>query len=135
MYRYVAYYHYDCSPKMKADDIDEINEIFEKNENFNPMINQVFHECVSSRKWADVPLSMDKKIKGWNWKLKDTQKGYVEVLSEEQLTENELWIMADETEGQISDGYNENGFVFRLSNGHRYSIYFHTYPITDFKEE
>jgi hypothetical protein len=118
-----------------ADDIPEINEIFDTDEHKNPMINKVFHDCVRDRFWNEVPVEMDKKIKGWNWKLKNTQKGYVEILSEEPLTQTELDIMADETEGQITDGYNENPFEFILSNGHRYSILFDWHPIKGFTEE
>jgi hypothetical protein len=118
-----------------ADDIAEINEIFDKDPNFNPMINKVFHDCVRDRFWKEVPVEMDAKIKGWNWKLKNTQKGYVEILSEEPLTQQELDIMADETEGQITDGYNENPFEFNLSNGHRYSILFDWHPTKGFAEE
>lgn len=136
MYRYVAYYGYRCSPnRPMADDIPEINEIFDTDEYKNPMINKVFHDCVRDRFWNEVPVEMDKKIKGWNWKLKNTQKGYVEILSEEPLTQTELDIMADETEGQITDGYNENPFEFILSNGHRYSILFDWHPIKGFTEE
>lgn len=135
MYRYVAYYGYRSSPRPLADDIAEINEIFDKDPNFNPMINKVFHDCVRDRFWKEVPVEMDAKIKGWNWKLKNTQKGYVEILSEEPLTQQELDIMADETEGQITDGYNENPFEFNLSNGHRYSILFDWHPTKGFAEE
>lgn len=136
MYRYVAYYGYRCSPSRPlSDDIPEINQIFDTGEYMNPMINKVFHECVSSRTWNDVPVELDKKIKGWNWKLKNTQKGYVEILSEEPLTQEELDIMTEETEGQITDGYNENPFDFRLSNGHRYSILFDWQPTKEFTEE
>ena len=135
MYRYVAYYGYRSSPVMKADDVAEVNEIFRTGEHFNPMINECFHRCVRDRFWKEVPVEMDQKIKGWNWFLKNTQKGYVEILSEEPLTQQELDIMANETEGQITDGYNENPFEFNLSNGHRYSIIFDWKPLKEFAEE
>ena len=135
MYRYVAYYSYHSSPVMKADDVAEVNEVFRTGKYFNPSINKCFHKCVRERFWKEVPVEMDKKIKGWNWFLKNTQKGYVEILSEEPLTQQELDIMANETRGQITDGYNENPFEFNLSNGHRYSIYFDDDPIRDFAEE
>ena len=135
MYRYVTYYGYRSSPRPLAEDIAEINEIFDKDPNFNPMINKVFHDCVQNRFWKEVPVEMNAKIKGWNWKLKNTQKGYVEILSEEPLTQQELDIMTDETEGQITDGYNENPFEFRLSNGNHYSILFDGDPIRGFTEE
>ena len=135
MYRYVAYYRFHSSPRILAEDIDEVNEIFRTGKYFNPSINQCFHKCVRERFWKEVPVEMDQKIKGWNWFLKNTQKGYVEILSEEPLTQQELDIMAEETTGQITDGYNENPFEFNLSNGHLYSIYFDDYPIKDFAEE
>lgn len=135
MYRYVAYYRFHSSPRILADDIDEVNEIFRTGKYFNPSINACFHRCVKERFWKEVPVEMDKKIKGWNWFLKNTQKGYVEILSEEPLTQQELDIMAKETEGQITDGYNENPFEFKLSNGHFYSIYFDDDPIKEFTEE
>jgi hypothetical protein len=102
--------------------------------NMNPMMNEIFHECISNGTWKTVPIELDRKIKGWNWKLKDNEKGYVEILSEEPLTQEELNIMAKETEGQISDGYNENPFEFKLSNGKEYWISFETTPQKEFME-
>lgn len=141
MNRYVAYYRYDISPEdveLTEEEINEINEIFDTDENFNPMINKVFHDCVGRKgsfTWEEVPQEMDTKIFGWNWKLKDSQTGYVEILSNEELSQEELDIMTQETEGQISDGYNENPFKFNLSNGNTYYIMFHEWAYQDFKEE
>ena len=141
MYRYVAYYKYDIFPEeseLTEHEINEINEIFDTDNDFNPMINKVFHECVSRKgnySWDDVPQELDTKVTGWNWKLKDNTTGYVEILSNESLSQEELDIMTRETEGQISDGYNENPFVFKLSNGKTYSIMFHEWAYQEFKEE
>ena len=134
MNRYIAYYKYDCTPKMRARDVEKCNRIFDTDEYLNPMINRVFHECVGNRIWDDVPVELDKKILGWNWKLKNNQKGYVEILSAEPLTEEELNIMTDETHGQICDGYNENPFEFKLDNGNHYSIMFNAHPYRNFEE-
>lgn len=131
--RYVAIYGIDCTPELDENDIPEINEIFKKDENFNPMINKVFHDCVKSRLWDDVPLEMDEKITGWNWFILDKDHGIVEILSTEELTKEELAIMEDNTEGQISDGYNENPFVFKLPNGHSYNIMFHEWSKKGFE--
>lgn len=134
MYRYVALYNYRSNPSYMDDStIREINELFKTDSNMNPMINNVFHECVAKRFWDDVPVELDKKIKGWNWFLKDNNYGYVEILSEEPLTQEELDIMAQETEGQISDGYNENPFEFDV-NGILYEISFDVYPTQEFAE-
>lgn len=158
MFRYVAYYKYNVytyndnydyddngdyvetdeysNVSLDEDEIKEINELFDTDENLNPMINKVFHECVGEKRyWKEVPIEMDTKIKGWNWKIKDSERGYVEILSEEPLTQEELDIMMKETEGQISDGYNENPFEFDLNDGSHYSIIFNSFPISEFKEE
>lgn len=150
MYRYVAYYKYDALieayyydgdqdvivTELTEDEISEINDLFDSDPNMNPMINNVFRNSVIEKRiWSEVPIELGNKIKGWNWKLKNKEKGYVEILAEEPLTQEELNIMSNKTKEQISDGYNENPFNFRLKSGKRYGIVFHYYPITDFKEE
>lgn len=141
MFRYIAYYKYTITTPTDDNEIfltnreiSEINDIFMTDTNMNPMMNELFHECISDGTWKTVPIELDKKVKGWNWKLKDNEKGYVEILSEEPLTQEELNIMAKETEGQISDGYNESPFEFKLSNGKEYWISFETTPQKEFME-
>lgn len=61
------------------------------------------------------PPDMANAILAWNWQLKDTEYGYVELISTRKLSEEELKIMQEETEAQIPDGYNENPFCFNGS--------------------
>ena len=141
MYRYVAYYKYETYNgaynkviSLNDDEIAEINEIFDTDPDMNKLMTNIFKDCVKDRSWNEVPEEMADKIEGWNWKIESSEKGYVEVLSNVQLTLDELDIMAMETASQISDGYNENPFRFELKNGDIYNITFNSYPITDFSE-
>lgn len=136
MYRYVAYYKYSSKPRMKEEDVVAVNEFLDSDPNQNPMITQVLQECVNPDHhiWKDVPLSIGEKVARWNWKIKDSVLGYVEILSKDPLTEKELEIMENETYAQICDGYNENPFNIRLQNGSRYKIMFNEWPEIGFKE-
>ncbi len=128
-YIYREFYRYYNNPiiPLTRQTIAAFNDYL-NSKDMNQSMVSILHKC-AGKYWKNVPPDTANAILEWNWQLADKEYGYVELISTRKLSEDELKIMQEETEAQISDGYNENPFCWSGLN-----VQFEIFAQTPFEE-